>query len=217
MKNKGWSAVGCAGVLGLMGCTGPAETVRTGAGPQLLAESAMMMVFNEEGLRSEGVEIQREDSGLSGMAAGQPVSMKWEGSSVQGTYRSLPVELEVTSTGGSTVAMGELDGEGASFRLAPELVEGYVSKCAFRLERQQDGAFAGARSCGAEEPEPMVMALPARLWDREPAERAAWLGLVLSEFGNKGEKVRSVARPTVVMSTDRSPKVLRKCGLRGFN
>ncbi len=217
MKKIAWTAVGVALALGTLGCAGPEQTVRAGDGPAVLADSAMVLSFNERGLRSDKLEIQRAPSGLSGTAAGQPVAMSWEDGVVRGTYRELPVELNVRSEQDTTTAMGELEGQGASLRISPSVVEGYVSQCAFRMEKGQDGTFVGARSCGAEDPEPMVMALPARLWERGETERVAWVALLLSEYGNEGAEVRSVARPSVVMSTDRSPRVLRKSGLRGQN
>ncbi|MDQ3264950.1 MAG: hypothetical protein M3Y59_15015 [Myxococcota bacterium] len=217
MKRFAWTAVGVSLVTGTLGCAAAEQTVRAGDGPAVLADSAMVMSFSERGLRSDKLEIQRASSGILGTASGQPMAMSWEGGVVRGTYRHLPVELNVSSEQDTTTAMGQLDGQGAALRISPSLVEGYVSQCAFRMERGQDGAFVGARSCGAEDPEPMVMALPARLWERERTEQAAWVALLLSEYGNEGAKLRSVARPSVVMSTDRSPRVLRKSGLRGQN
>lgn len=211
MKENSWRVCLLAGVMAIVGCAG---TVRAGGNTTVLADSAMVVRFSDQGLSSEALNVQRRADGLAGTASGQPVTMTWDESSVEGKYRDLPVALTVTHEEGSTIAQGELDGHAAAFRFSPSTLEGFISECAFKTEKQADGSYAGARSCGTGAAQRMVVTLPARLWERTEPERAAWIALLLSEYRKVEDGERSIAGAAAVMSAQSVQRQPRKSGLR---
>lgn len=153
-------------VLWMTGCaTVPAEPIRGR--------------FDARGLQGEHVSLVRAPRQIVGEALARPVRLELAPDEVRGVFNDQRVRLRVEPEGDALRVTGEFDGAGAAFRASPGRLEGFVGGCAFLLQSGGPNTYRGPRKCGVSRAREVSVTLPALLPALPPAERAAWLALLL--------------------------------------
>jgi hypothetical protein len=151
----------------------PGETLQYSTG-----DDVHVARVTREGMTSGDVVLRRSGDGLRGVVGAEPVALSVDPRRLAGTIGDARIALDVVRSPGRMEVVGHFGTRSVALDLRPDLIEGQVGPCWYRMPLER-GAYSGRVACGGAA-EPVRLTVPVSLLARPDGEIAAMVTALLA-------------------------------------